>query len=894
MNDCKQSNGTVTPLPKGACFFKCALQVNPFAYVKRHGYPSAARFKNEDEYNAAIVASCQQQGIEVIAVTDHYRIDSAESLIEKVRSSGLKVFPGFEAVTKDGVHLLCLFDLDVDAQYIGKVIANCGILEDKQDSPIGKYDTLEFLDEARRWQALCIAAHVATNGGLLERLSGQTRMKAWKSPHLLACALPSSLQKAPANLQPILKNQNQDYQRSHRVAIINANDVSQPEDLGREGCSCWIKMSGVSLEGLRQAFLDPVSRIRLNNDPAVRGHAELVSLAWEGGFLGGVTLPLNPNLNVLIGGRGAGKSTIIESLRYVLGLNPVGQEADKAHAGIIQQVLRSGTRISLTVHMHHPQERKYLIERTVNGPHEVRDENNQPLPLAPQDILPRVEVYGQHEIAELAKDAERRTRLLYRFAEGREAVEERKRAISQKLQQSRQAIAGARAEIQAIDEQLTALPGLVELRETYKKAGFEDRLRERRLLAREKIVMDGVSERVQPFIEILDTLRVELPIDLAFLSDKALRELPGQDILTDIRPILTQLSHELERITQQLERTLDQAENALEGVRGRWKTHSLQIQAAFEKILRELQETANDGEAFIQLQERIEALQPLKEKQARLERWIAKTETERQDLLRQWDAVKAQELHLFKRAARDVSQRLHNQVHVEMKAEGNREPFCQLLRNEIGGRLDKAMEAFAQAPEFSLRQFVETCRMGSQAVQQTFKMPIAQAERLAGASDEVLMQIEELLLPMTTEIRFNAARAGRAPRWQAIEKLSTGQKATAVLLLLLLESDAPLIVDQPEDDLDNRFITEGVVPKMRAGKFHRQYLFTTHNANVPVLGDAEMVLGLTASGEAGNGQARIQREHMGSIDTPTVRELVEEILEGGKTAFETRRLKYGF
>ena len=81
---------------------------------------------------------------------------------------------------------------------------------------------------------------------------------------------------------------------------------------------------------------------------------------------------------------------------------------------------------------------------------------------------------------------------------------------------------------------------------------------------------------------------------------------------------------------------------------------------------------------------------------------------------------------------------------------------------------------------------------------------------------------------------------------------------------------------------------------MRAGKFHRQYLFTTHNANVPVLGDAEMVLGLTALGEADNGQACIQREHMGSIDTPTVRELVEEILEGGKTAFETRRLKYGF
>ena len=124
--------------------------------------------------------------------------------------------------------------------------------------------------------------------------------------------------------------------------------------------------------------------------------------------------------------------------------------------------------------------------------------------------------------------------------------------------------------------------------------------------------------------------------------------------------------------------------------------------------------------------------------------------------------------------------------------------------------------------------------------------------------------------------------------------MSTGQKATAVLLLLLLESNAPLIVDQPEDDLDNRFVTEGVVPKMREEKRKRQFIFTTHNANIPVLGDAELIVGLLPSGEAGKGYAEIPVEYMASIDSFAVRELVEEILEGGKEAFEMRRLKYGF
>jgi hypothetical protein len=127
-----------------------------------------------------------------------------------------------------------------------------------------------------------------------------------------------------------------------------------------------------------------------------------------------------------------------------------------------------------------------------------------------------------------------------------------------------------------------------------------------------------------------------------------------------------------------------------------------------------------------------------------------------------------------------------------------------------------------------------------------------------------------------------------------LEDLSTGQKATAILLLLLLESDAPLVVDQPEDDLDNRFVTEGIVPKMREEKRQRQFVFSTHNANIPVLGDAELIVGLAASGEGDDGRGKLAPELMAAIDALAVRQMVEEVLEGGKEAFERRRLKYGF
>ena len=81
---------------------------------------------------------------------------------------------------------------------------------------------------------------------------------------------------------------------------------------------------------------------------------------------------------------------------------------------------------------------------------------------------------------------------------------------------------------------------------------------------------------------------------------------------------------------------------------------------------------------------------------------------------------------------------------------------------------------------------------------------------------------------------------------------------------------------------------------MRDEKRHRQFVFATHNANIAVLGDAELIVGLSASGEADSGNATIPIEHIGSIDAEAVRDLVEDILEGGRLAFETRRLKYGF
>ena len=119
----------------------------------------------------------------------------------------------------------------------------------------------------------------------MRKLSGQPRVRAWTDDNLLAIQIPSSTSSLDPADRKIVENKNPDYHRTRLVAAINAKDITKCEDLDDPSSNCLIKMSEVTVEGLRQTFLDPESRVRLNSDPLPEEHAELMSVAWEGGFL---------------------------------------------------------------------------------------------------------------------------------------------------------------------------------------------------------------------------------------------------------------------------------------------------------------------------------------------------------------------------------------------------------------------------------------------------------------------------------------------------------------------------------------------------------------------------------------------------------------------------------
>lgn len=886
----------------GAVFHRCALQVNPHHYAQTfHGKGGAS---NVDDYARSMIDKAVELGISVLAITDHNDVSSVPAFHAAAAGRSVHVFPGFELSSSEAVHVLCIYPPETSQEQLGRYLGSFGITTTTPSSNLAKKNFVEILREVREQGGVAIAAHVTSDqGGLLRVLKGQARIQTWRCEHLLAVQIPGPIDDLPQDLRDIVENRNLHYRRQHAaderlaVAVLNARDVAKPEDLEDPAATCWIKMSQVTIEGLRQAFLDPGSRIRLNPKTGrlePKEHAELVELAWQGGFLDGCTIRLNPNLNVLVGGRGTGKSTVVESIRAVLGLDPVGDEARKAHEGIVRHVLRSGTRIVLRARIHRPTMREYTIERTLPNPPVVKDSYGNVSNLSPRDVVPRIEIFGQHEISELTHSREKLTRLLDRFVERDDALPRRKAELRRELEKNRRRLVDVRREIQQIEERLAALPRLEETLKRFKDAGLEEKLKEQSLIVREERVLASIPERLAPFRECLENLQREIPIDRAFISPKALEDLPAKEILGRLNAVFERLDADLAAAVTALQAALTRADEGVGAVQRDWTSRKAQVQAAYGKILRELQKSRVDGEEFIRLRRQIEELRPLRERKKQAQNLEKEQAERRRNLLVDWENAKAEEFRLLDRAAKSVSQRLRERVQVEVTAAGDREPLFKILREEVGGRLWEAIDSLRQAKDLSLTQFVRACRTGPGEVTKRFGVTPAQAARLAQADPEILMRIEELDLPPTTAIRLNAAPQGHPPSWQTLEDLSTGQKATAVLLLLLLESDAPLVVDQPEDDLDNRFITEGIVPRMREEKQRRQFLFSTHNANIPVLGDAELIIGLAASGEASGGHARIAPEHMGSIDDRPVRELVEEILEGGREAFERRRRKYGF
>ena len=152
---------------------------------------------------------------------------------------------------------------------------------------------------------------------------------------------------------------------------------------------------------------------------------------------------------------------------------------------------------------------------------------------------------------------------------------------------------------------------------------------------------------------------------------------------------------------------------------------------------------------------------------------------------------------------------------------------------------------------------------------------------------DAALELDEVVFDDLPEIRLNDRPLDAESKPRPLSELSPGQRCSAILPILLLTGDSPLLIDQPEDNLDNRLIRQVIVNILATIKLRRQVIVATHNPNLPVLGDAEQTVILRAVREKA-----CELQAFGNLDSSKVVTYITDIMEGGREAFQYRQTIY--
>jgi hypothetical protein len=404
------------PAETFARFWKCALQVNPWTYASH--YQGGGHGLSEADYNAAIVTRCLKNGIQVVGIADHGSVAGLESLRLALEAQGVIVFPGFEIASTEKVHMVCLYPAGTSVEILNQYLGSLEVPVGAKTAP-STLGCLAIAERVLKQGGFWYAAHITGANGLLRlNQDGGGLTHIWCAcDHVLAAQIPADIPGiSELEVQRILRNKNAAYKRARPIALLNSKDIRRPEDLDDPRSYSWIKMTAPTLEALALACRDPESRIRLSHEVNPTYYSRLERVVVHRGYLDELDLSLSPNLNSIVGGRGTGKSTLIEAIRYALDLKPTNKDAERSHNSIIEANLakeKAGIEIVLTSFQQNAE--RYVITRYYGEPSKVLDETGRVLNLSPKDVLPKVEVYGQNELLAIVQDDRAKAALLARF-----------------------------------------------------------------------------------------------------------------------------------------------------------------------------------------------------------------------------------------------------------------------------------------------------------------------------------------------------------------------------------------------------------------------------------------------------------------------------------------------
>lgn len=861
-----------------------------------------------DEY----VRKLTEVGIQIAAITDYQGVRQPwfQLIRERAQAKGIVVLPGAEMAIGEGagkgLHLLLVCSPDVDPRRIADVIRYQGRSPDPlyPDSMRGGHEELKLREPLRdtlanvreRLGCVVIAAHASSSKGLFTALTMPD------AAELIRDGLIDAVDQCDSTLTKLQGTGQFTKEQLASLACTSSSDphnlaeIGVPKQSGRGRSLTWIKLSAFAADSLRLALHDPQTRV-LTRPPEVVHHPRVLSMEVEGGFLDGLALRFSDDLTTLIGGRGAGKSAILETLRYGLGGEPYSDQSERI--SLIGHALGSGGRVRLVFERPGTERQRYEVSRVFGQQPRVTC-----LATGVLMDVPPLDLFGpsgspvillQREIQAVARDDGFRLRLLDEIIgdEARQADVVVRRTLEE-LRRNAREIEELERQITKRDEYAERLNRLNADVAYYEQQGVAEKLERHSKLASDGARLETAARRTA---DALDSHRqsTRSVVDglVAAASELTAAESEHRAMLKELAGSVEAARHSTEAALHTADAQLTELRDRIASTLAKWPERLVGLEDDLRRIQQGLEAGPVDAKRYLDLVGERTALQPIVEGMNRFEDDRKRLQETRQRLLRRLQDEHHRGFTLRQRAAASVNAVLNGRLRMDVTYLGDTAEFDRRLSTVLkGSRLTAdAISSIASATGVDGAELANSVRRGTSAVSARFNLTEAMAHRLVSwlTEDPDRLREVEILAP-DDRVAIALIIDGAA---RDLAELSSGQKATALLLLLFAQGGRPLVLDQPEDDLDNRFVYEDVVSLLRDEKGvtdpgrRRQIIAATHNANIPVNGDAELVLSLAYDGD------HCQVRTRASIDDPRVREEIRTVLEGGAEAFRRRAQKYG-
>ena len=654
-----------------------------------------------------------------------------------------------------------------------------------------------------------------------------------------------------------------------------------------------IKMHQPSFDALRIALQDSDARVRIEDQIPV-SVPYVLGVSFDGGFLHEQAMHFSPNLNCIIGGRGTGKSTAFETIRCLS-----GRPSD---SDIVDSEIWPS---QLDLFWRDQAEQVHALSRSLNG---ALENINDPL-FGPDAFL--LESYGQGETAKISRQAHSDPIALLsyldRFIDIREASGEEQQARDELLTLQGE-IEKATARVNRIPDIEQALATTQQQLKALEQANAREIIKFQRQVASEREVRAEIANRLTSIGVELDSLSPKTAIDaLAALTSQETLTVGAEEfkaIVESARQFETKalaahsqaragfktFQHEAQVKLDSWKAKEISAQREINDKRKALEAQNIRLDMAY------IQKLANDEARHKQAVKSLKAWVPHlaelqhKRKTTSRRRWAAR---ERIATIR--DAYAREASTILRSALRDLK------VSLKFARSAYSPDAEQQIIEAMGWRTIQIPRAALLIEKLTMPGLVKAIDdkdiaaiTGIQTAEGAKVFAKADAQSIiARLADPpirfALERCEVYDLPRLTVTKEVVDQAGK-PRYlqRDFSKLSLGQQQSVLLALMLSsKSNVPIIIDQPEDNLDSEFIYKSLVPVLRMAKERRQIIVVTHNANIAVLGDAEQIIILKSTAERGTIAS------CGSIDDSSTREAACNILEGAREAFERRARIYG-